>query len=103
MTPSRNPYPTNVSEDPAHQHIAGYYGQVKRIDEALGRMLDTLKSLGIAENTILLFTSDHACHFKTRNSEYKRSCHESSIRTPAALQGKVQALQEVDELLNWSA
>lgn len=71
----------------AHQHIAGYYGQVKRIDEAFGRLLDALKSLNLEDDTIVLFTSDHGNHFKTRNSEYKRSCHESSIRTPAALQG----------------
>ena len=70
-----------------HQHLAGYYGMVKRLDEALGRLLDALKSLGILENTILLFTSDHGCHFKTRNGEYKRSCHESSIRVPTALHG----------------
>lgn len=70
-----------------HQHLGGYYGMVKRLDEALGRLLDALKSLGILDNTIVLFTSDHGCHFKTRNSEYKRSCHESSIRVPCALQG----------------
>ena len=70
-----------------HQHIAGYYGMVKRLDEALGRTLDALQSLGLDENTIILFTSDHGCHFKTRNSEYKRSCHESSIRVPTALTG----------------
>src|SRR5699024_4756928 len=27
------------------------------------------------------------CHFKTRNDEYKRSCHESSIRVPMAIKG----------------
>ena len=70
-----------------HQHLAGYYGMVKRLDEALGRLLDALKSLGILDNTILLFTSDHGCHFKTRNGEYKRSCHESSIRVPTAMRG----------------
>jgi arylsulfatase A-like enzyme len=70
-----------------HQHIAGYYGMVKRLDEALGRLLDALRSLDLAEDTIVLFTSDHGCHFKTRNAEYKRSCHESSIRVPTALQG----------------
>jgi len=69
------------------QHLGGYYGMVKRLDEALGRIFDTLKSLGLYENTIVLFTADHACHFKTRNSEYKRSCHESSIRVPTAFQG----------------
>jgi arylsulfatase A-like enzyme len=60
---------------------------VKRIDEAFGRLQDALESLSLLENTVILFTSDHGCHFKTRNSEYKRSCHESSIRVPTALQG----------------
>ena len=71
----------------AHQHLAGYWGQIKRLDEALGRLLDALKSLDLEEDTMLLFTSDHGCHFKTRNSEYKRSCHESSIRVPTVLSG----------------
>jgi arylsulfatase A-like enzyme len=70
-----------------HQHIAGYYGMVKRLDEAFGRLLDALQSLKLKENTVVLFTSDHGCHFKTRNDEYKRSCHESSIRVPTAITG----------------
>ena len=70
-----------------HRHIGGYYGMVKRLDEALGRLLDALKSLDLTSRTILLFTSDHGCHFKTRNTEYKRSCHEASIRVPTALTG----------------
>jgi arylsulfatase A-like enzyme len=73
----------------AHQHIAGYYGMVKRLDEALGRLLDGLLSLGILDDTIVLFTSDHGNHFKTRNSEYKRSCHDASIRVPTALRGRI--------------
>jgi arylsulfatase A-like enzyme len=71
----------------AHQHLGGYYGMVKRLDEALGRIRDALRSLHLTEETIILFTSDHGSHFKTRNSEYKRSCHESSIRVPTALYG----------------
>lgn len=39
------------------------------------------------EETIILFTSDHGCHFKTRNDEYKRSCHEASIRVPTFFRG----------------
>ncbi len=71
----------------AHQHIGGYYGMVKRLDEAFGRVLDALKSLNLLENTIVLFTSDHGCHFKTRNDEYKRSGHDSSIRVPTVFCG----------------
>ena len=70
-----------------HQHLAGYLGMIKRLDEALGRLIDALHSLDMIDNTIILFTSDHGCHFKTRNDEYKRSCHEGSIRVPTAIQG----------------
>ena len=70
-----------------HLHLAGYYGMVKRLDEAFGRLLDALKSMGLLDNTIVVFTSDHGNHFKTRNAEYKRSGHESSVRVPLAIQG----------------
>lgn len=71
----------------AWSHMAGYLGMIKRLDEALGRLLDALRSLNCLDNTIILFTSDHGNHFKTRNDEYKRSPHESSLRVPTALQG----------------
>ncbi|WP_407267781.1 sulfatase-like hydrolase/transferase [Radiobacillus sp. PE A8.2] len=73
----------------APQHLPGYYGMVKRLDDALGRIMDTLVSLNLDKNTIILFTSDHGNHFKTRNSEYKRSPHDSSIRVPTAFIGSI--------------
>jgi len=69
------------------QHLGGYWGMIKRLDDALGRLLDALNSLGLLDDTIVLFTSDHGCHFKTRNSEYKRSCHDASLRVPMAFRG----------------
>lgn len=90
MKPVTNPYtPPDLNALPgtAHQHLPGYYGMVNRLDQCLGRIQDALKSLGMERETILLFTTDHGCHFKTRNEEYKRSCHESSIRIPMALAG----------------
>ncbi len=71
----------------AHKQMGGYLGMVKRLDEAFGRLLDALKSLGLNDNTIVMFSSDHGNHFMTRNNEYKRSIHESSIRVPTAIQG----------------
>ena len=71
----------------SQRHLAGYYGMVKRLDEALGRLLDTLRSLSLLDDTIVVYTSDHGNHFKTRNGEYKRSCHDSSLRVPTAIQG----------------
>ena len=73
----------------AWEKLPGYYSMVKRLDMALGRIQDALKSLHLDENTILLCTSDHGCHFRTRNGEYKRSCHDASIRIPMAFNGGV--------------
>jgi len=69
------------------EQLPDYYGMCARLDECLGKLLTTLAETGRAENTIVLFTSDHGCHFRTRNDEYKRSCHEASIRTPMVFSG----------------
>jgi uncharacterized sulfatase len=59
-----------------------YLGCCAALDENLGRLRAELDRLGMSENTLLLYASDHGCHFKTRNSEYKRSCHDDCIRLP---------------------
>ena len=71
----------------APRHLPGYYGMIKRLDEGLGRLQDALLSLELIDDTIMVCTTDHGCHFKTRNSEYKRSCHDSSLRIPMAFGG----------------
>jgi choline-sulfatase len=71
----------------AYRHIGGYLGQIKRLDECLGRLLDAIRSLDLADDTVVAYTSDHGSHFKTRNNEYKRSCHDGSIRVPLVLRG----------------
>ena len=73
----------------AHRQLPGYYGMIKRIDEAYGRLLEAMTSLGLRDDTIVLFTSDHGNHFKTRNDEYKRSVHDASIRVPTVATGGV--------------
>lgn len=52
------------------------------IDRNLARIRKELDSLELSQNTLVVYTSDHGCHFRTRNSEYKRSCHDASIRIP---------------------
>lgn len=67
--------------------LPDYYGCIAKIDEQVGTIVKTLSELGMEEDTIVAFTSDHGCHFKTRNTEYKRSPHESSIHVPLVAQG----------------
>jgi len=64
-----------------------YYGIVARIDEQFGRVMDELKAQGSLDNTIVAMSTDHGCHFRTRNAEYKRSCHDASTRIPLIIRG----------------
>ena len=64
-----------------------YLGCCASLDDNVGRLLSELESQGIAEDTVIFYTSDHGSHFKTRNYEYKRSCHENSIRIPMIAYG----------------
>ena len=67
--------------------LPDYYGMIARLDENLETLLAHLDARGLTDETIVLFMSDHGCHFRTRNAEYKRSCHDSSIRIPMVLAG----------------
>ncbi len=57
------------------------------LDQNLGRIQQKLKEQGIADDTLTVFTSDHACHFGKHNSGAKDSCHDASIRVPMVLHG----------------
>jgi len=70
-----------------HEELPDYYGICERLDESYGRLLDALERVGELEDTIVVYTSDHGSHFRTRNTEYKRSCHDSSIRVPGIVRG----------------
>lgn len=69
------------------ENLPDYYGIIRRIDENLGRVIDALQAKGLYENTIIIFASDHGSHFRTRNDEYKRSCHDACTRIPLVIRG----------------
>jgi uncharacterized sulfatase len=69
------------------ENYPDYLGCINALDAALGRLQDELTDLGMAENTVILYSSDHGSHFKTRNDEYKRSCHDGCVRIPLVVHG----------------
>ncbi len=69
------------------KHYAKYLGCCKSLDENVGRLEKYLKDSGLWQDTIVIYTADHGCHFKTRNFEYKRSCHVGSLHTPLIMFG----------------
>lgn len=94
--PDLTPYPGDWKSQ-----LPPYYGAVARLDESFGRIQQELKDQGLDRNTIVVFTSDHGSHFRTRNTEYKRSCHEGSIRVPLVFAGPgFEAGRVVDRLVS---
>lgn len=74
------------------QEWPDYLGCCRALDDGLARLVAALRETGQLENTVILFASDHGSHFRTRCMEYKRSCHDASIRVPLVLfDGRVSA------------
>ncbi|HOP56211.1 MAG TPA: sulfatase-like hydrolase/transferase [bacterium] len=100
------PYDLRTFPGDWQEQLPDYYGCIARLDEDFGSIVDTLKEKGMFEDTIVVFLSDHGCHFRTRNTEYKRSCHESSIRVPLIFHGpgfnKSLVIPEPVSLINFA-
>ena len=76
-----------------------YIAAINRLDENVGRLVQKLRDIGEYENTVIVYTSDHGSHFKTRNAEYKRSCHDSCTHIPLLIFGGGFESGKIDERL----
>jgi len=83
----RRPVDLPVGAGDWAQEMPDYLGCCHQIDYNVGRLQKELEDLNLGDNTLVIYTSDHGCHFRTRNNEYKRSCHDASIRTPLIISG----------------
>lgn len=59
-----------------------YYGSISYLDEMIGRILEVLESLGQADNTAIVFTSDHGEMLGERGMWFKKHFFEPSLRVP---------------------
>ena len=83
-----------------HKQLPDYYGACEAIDASVGRLRKVIDEQGLAENTIFLFMSDHGCHFMTRNQEYKRSTHNSSLRVPLLIEGPgIESARQIQQVI----
>lgn len=62
-----------------------YAAMVERMDHGIGRVLETLESLGLRDQTLVVFTSDNGGHTWSRNAplrDFKGTLWEGGIRVP---------------------
>lgn len=63
----------------------GYYACVSYVDELIGRLLRTLKTKGIADNTVVVLWGDHGYHLGEQGLWTKANNYELSTRVPLIL------------------
>lgn len=79
-------YPDMSREDLMHwryqRYMQDYIGSVASVDEGVGELLDYLEKNGLAENTIVVYTSDQGFYLGEHGWFDKRFMYEESLRTP---------------------
>ncbi|HTM49391.1 MAG TPA: sulfatase-like hydrolase/transferase [Bryobacteraceae bacterium] len=70
---------------------AAYYGAIAHVDFHVGKILDELDRLGMADNTLVLFTADHGNMLGDRGRWFKGVMYEGSSHVPLIWRGPVGA------------
>ena len=62
--------------------VGGYYASVSYMDAQVGKVMKALEESGVADRTIVIFTSDHGYHLGEHDFWAKVSLHDESARVP---------------------
>ena len=94
-----------MNERQARGAISSYYAAVAYMDAQAGRVLDALDELGLRDNTIVVFTSDHGYHLGEHTMWQKLSTFEEGSRVPLIVsapgqQARNQRSSQIVELVD---
>ena len=82
IQPDATPEEQRAAEAKLRKFRAEYYGTVTLVDRALGRLMDALEKSGHADNTIVVFSSDHGEMAGDQGMREKRAFYEPSAKVP---------------------
>ncbi|MEI6712787.1 MAG: sulfatase-like hydrolase/transferase [Verrucomicrobiota bacterium] len=75
------------TETVVREHLADYYAYVEYLDDQLARILEALNSTGKADNTIIVFSSDHGLAIGSHGLFGKQNLYDHSMRAPLLISG----------------
>jgi len=79
-------YPTMTEKEKMQwryqRYMQDYLGSVAAVDDGVGRLLDYLDENGLAENTLVIYTSDQGFYLGEHGWFDKRFIYEESFKTP---------------------
>jgi iduronate 2-sulfatase len=76
--PPRGPVP----EDVQRQLVHGYYASVSYTDAQIGKVIDELDRLGLADETVIILWGDHGWHLGDHGMWTKHTNYEQAVRIP---------------------
>ncbi|MBK1787633.1 sulfatase-like hydrolase/transferase [Prauserella cavernicola] len=95
---------TDYTADELRQTRAAYYAMVSFVDDEVGRVLDTLEEQGLADTTLVVFTSDHGEMLGDHQLMLKGPMmYEPAVRVPLVLRwpGHLPEGARRDDLVQW--
>lgn len=76
-----------VTEETLRKVIAAYCGMITAMDERIGTILDELEKQGFADNTYVVYMSDHGESLGEHGLFYKQCSYEGSVGVPLVVKG----------------
>ena len=76
------PIADGLTDDQMRHATAAYYANVSYMDEQAGRVLDALDELGLADNTIVVYSTDHGENLFNHQIVQKQCFFEEAVRVP---------------------
>lgn len=67
--------------------VAAYYGLCTFLDDQIGHLLQALEETGLAENTLIIYTSDHGDTLGNHGVWFKSTMYEGAVAVPFIMAG----------------